>query len=112
MNPYSIFTPNGYSILIMQPLHRESVFTILPAIIDTDTYHGEINFPFILNDLDWQGVIPAGTPMAQIIPFKRESWKHTIGNEKERLKVKKTNQKKNTMIFDSYKKQFWKKKTL
>ena len=53
-------------------MHRESVFTIMDGIVDTDSYNALVNFPFFLNDWSYEGLIPAGTPMAQVIPFKRE----------------------------------------
>jgi hypothetical protein len=109
-NPYAIITPPGYSVLFTQPMHRESVFTILDGIVDTDTYKAPVNFPFVLNDVKWEGIIPAGTPMAQIIPFKRESWEYKIGSEKERVEQDKINKKLRTIFFNSYKKQFWSKK--
>jgi hypothetical protein len=29
---------------------------------------------------DWEGIVEAGTPIAQVIPFKRESWKSELDN--------------------------------
>ena len=109
-NPYAISTPPGYSVLFTQPFHRESIFTIIPGIVDVDTYKSTVNFPFVLNNPKWEGVIPAGTPMAQLIPFKRESWNHLIGSDKELLEQEKIQNKLQTMLFNSYKKQFWFKK--
>jgi len=109
-NPYAIATPPGYSTLFMQPMHRESVFTILPGVVDTDTYKSMVNFPFTLNDPKWEGIIPAGTPMAQVIPFKRESWKHKIGSNKDIEERKLIDKKLTITFFDSYKKYFWFKK--
>ena len=90
MNPYAIATPPGYSVLFTQPMHRESVFTILDGIVDTDNYNVPVNFPFVLNDVKWEGIIPAGTPMAQLIPFKRESWEHNLGSDKDLIELNKT----------------------
>jgi len=109
-NPYAIATPPGYSVLFTQPMHRQSIFTILDGVVDTDTYKAPVNFPFVLNDVKWEGIIPAGTPMAQVIPFKRESWEHKIGSDKERIEQNKINQKLKVFFFNSYKKQFWFKK--
>jgi hypothetical protein len=109
-SPYGISTPPGYSVLFTQPFHRESVFTILDGIVDTDTYKAPVNFPFVLNDTKWEGMIPAGTPIAQVIPFKRESWKHKIGSDKERQEQEKINRKLKTLFFNSYKRQFWSRK--
>jgi len=109
-NPYAINTPPGYSVLFTQPMHRESVFTILEGVVDTDQYKAPVNFPFVLNDTKWEGIIPAGTPMAQVIPFKRESWEHKIGSDKERIEQEKITKKLKTLFFNSYKRQFWSRK--
>jgi hypothetical protein len=110
-NPYGIKTPPGYSCLFIQPLHRESRFTIFPGIVDTDTYTSQVNFPFILNDENWEGIIPAGTPMAQVIPFKRESWTHSFGSEKEIKEERLVSQKRKSMFINAYKKHFWNRKS-
>lgn len=110
MNPYAISTPPGYSTLFTQPMHRESVFTILDGIVDTDTYKAPVNFPFVLNDVKWEGIIPAGTPMAQVIPFKRESWKYKIGSNEQRKEVTLVNSKLQSYLYNSYKSAFWFKK--
>ena len=109
-NPYAITTPTGYSVLFKQPMHKESVFTILEGIVDTDQYKSPVNFPFVLNDVKWEGLIPAGTPMAQVIPFNRESWKHKIGSNKERIEQNLVTAKLKTLFFNSYKRQFWSRK--
>ena len=109
-NPYAIITPPGYSVLCMPPLHRDSVFEILPGIVDTDTYITPINFPFILKDPNWTGIIPAGTPMAQIIPFKRQSFKMKMGNQKDVDKSLYNLIRLKTKIFNRYKTLFWQRK--
>ena len=106
MNPWAIETPKGYSSIFVQPWHRDSVFTILPGIVDTDTYTAPVNFPFFLNDMYWQGLIPAGTPIAQVIPFKRDKWKMGLGGPKDIEKQSKVIKKLGTTFFDAYKNQF------
>lgn len=109
-NLWSIKTPKGYSTLFTQPMHRESVFTILPGIVDTDTYTAPINFPFVVNDPNFEGLIPKGTPIAQVIPFKREDWQMEIGSEKELKEQFNIAQKLQTKFFDRYKSMFWSRK--
>lgn len=106
INPWSIATPKGYSVLFTQPMHRPSVFTILDGVVDTDSYTAPVNFPFVLNDWSFEGIIPAGTPMAQVLPFKRESWKMSIGGEKEFKEQNKVTTHLRTSFFDSYKNKF------
>lgn len=110
MNPWSIKTPKGYSTLFVQPMHRESVFTILPGIVDTDTYAPPVNFPMVMNDPLFVGLIPRGTPIAQVIPFKRESWEMELGGTKELQEIQNTNNKLVTKFFDRYKQMFWSRK--
>lgn len=109
-NPWSIKTPKGYSVLFTQPMHRESPFTILDGIVDTDTYFAPVNFPFVLNDPFFEGLIPAGTPIAQIIPIKRNSWKIEYGNEQDFKNQGKITVDLITTFFDRYKKKFWHRK--
>ena len=111
VNRYAIKTPAGYSILFVPPMHNPNgIFTILPGYVDTDTYKSPVNFPFILNDNKWEGIIPAGTPMVQVIPIKRESWKHKIGSSKEIKEINYIDSKLQSLFFNSYKKQFWHRK--
>ena len=74
MNPWVIKTPPGYSCLFMQPALRDDLpFQIIPAIVDTDKHPVAVNFPFFLRK-DFTGVLEMGTPIMQVIPFKREEW--------------------------------------
>jgi len=109
-NPWAIKTPKGYSTLFVQPMHRESVFTILPGIVDTDTYTAPVNFPMVINDPNFEGLIPQGTPIAQVIPFKRESWQMEIGSIEELKEQNSITQKLQTKFFDRYKTMFWSRK--
>jgi hypothetical protein len=103
MNGFGIKTPKGYSCLFVTPFHRDAVFTILPGVVDTDTYSNNVNLPFVLNDVNFEGLIPAGTPMAQIIPFKRDKWSSKIGTKKDLLEREKTGILLKTKFYDSYK---------
>lgn len=106
INPWAIKTPKDYSVLFVQPLHRESVFTILPGVVDTDEYCAPVNFPFVLNDITFEGLIPAGTPIAQIIPFKRDAWQMSYGTEIDYTNQQHITRKLRSKFFDSYKTMF------
>lgn len=110
-NPWSIKTPPGWSCLFLPPVHStNSFFTILEGFVDTDKYSAPVNFPFVLNDINFEGLIPAGTPMAQVIPVKRESWKMVIGDEKNINESNSITNKLNSKMFDRYKTIWWNKK--
>jgi hypothetical protein len=78
MNPWRIVTPPGYSILVVEPFaYRNLPFRPIPAVVDSDVSTLELLFPVWVKDgLDQ--VVEAGTPIAQIIPFKRNSWQAEV----------------------------------
>lgn len=107
INPWSIRTPENWSILFMPPMHRENQpFQILPGIVDTDKYFSPTNFPFVLNDVTFEGLIPAGTPMAQVIPIRRDSWEVKVGGPDEIKDQVAISQQLRSSFFDSYKRKF------
>jgi hypothetical protein len=109
--PWSIKTPKGWSIMVMQPQHHEpSPIECASGIVDTDDFSIPFNMFLKLSDPNFEGMIPAGTPFLQIIPFKRESWTSKLGGEKERNKYNSDIRKFSRVFFDSYKKFWWVKK--
>jgi hypothetical protein len=109
-NPWSIKTPKGYSCLFVQPFHREAPFTVLPGVVDTDTYIPPVNFPMVINDPKFEGLIPMGTPIVQVIPFKRDSWNIEFGSEETYKKQIAVTSKLRSKFYDKYKTMFWSKK--
>jgi hypothetical protein len=71
-------TPKGYSCLITSPFgYGDLPFKAVPAIVDTDSSTLELVFPmWIKTGLD--GIVEKGTPLIQIIPFKRDDWDSTF----------------------------------
>jgi hypothetical protein len=71
---WAVELPEGYSALYVQPLNRfELPFLTTSGIIDNDKLFMPGTMPFFfLKGIS--GVLPAGTPYAQIFPFKREHW--------------------------------------
>ena len=110
INPWGIQTPKGYSVFITNPVHRELPFEIFPAIVDTDTNHAPIHFPFLLKEKRWSGVIPSGTPIAQVIPFKRDSWEYSIGKDEDQKRSLQQVFYFMSSYKNAYKKGLWSKK--
>lgn len=72
-NPYVIKTPPGYSCIFTHPFNQISPFLTLTGVVDTDMHPLAVQFPFLMLK-DYEGVIKRGTPIVQIIPFKRDDW--------------------------------------
>lgn len=73
-NYWTVVTPPGWSCLFVPPLNRPSpVFEIVAGIVDTDTYRSLIHFPFFATAPDGVYTLPKGTPIAQVIPFRRQT---------------------------------------
>ena len=84
--PWRIETPPGYSCLIQPPyFHFEKRFTIWPGIVDTDVIDVPwSNWPGHMNTPPGEKVtIAPGTPLMQVIPFKRDEWKMDIEVDEE-----------------------------
>lgn len=108
INPWAIKTPKGYSCYFKPPAHNPNPwFEILEGFVDTDNYYASVNFPFVLKNPQQECLIPAGTPIAQVIPIKREAWQMSITKEN---KQKEIGVFLNSKFFDRYKKLFWSKK--
>lgn len=77
---WGIKTPKGWSLLVTHPLNRFDLpFTTTSGIMDSDSYSTSGNLPFFIKK-GFVGVIPAGTPIAQLIPIKRASWTSVPNN--------------------------------
>lgn len=109
-NPWGIKTPKGYSCLFVPPLHNpNNQFQVLEGIVDTDRYVAPVNFPFVVKNPTEEFLIPAGTPIVQVIPFKREKWASVFSQDVN--DIKKTNTYLTSQFFDRYKKMFWERKS-
>jgi hypothetical protein len=109
--PWGIKTPPGYSTLITTPMYREDLpFRCVSGIIDTDSHHLEGSVSFFLKK-GFTGVIPVGTPLFQMIPFKRDNWKSVGKTFEERIKIVEGKIGVKSYFIDGYKKLNWNKKT-
>ncbi len=75
-NLWTIEAPEGYSLLFTHPLNRFDLpFTTLSGLVDCDRYHDNwIHFAAHWHDVNFSGVLPKGTPVAQCVPIRRENW--------------------------------------
>lgn len=72
-NHWTICTAPGWSCLFLPPLNRPNpVFECVAGIVDTDRYASPVNLPFFATGADGLHVIERGTPLVQVIPFRRE----------------------------------------
>jgi hypothetical protein len=101
--------PKGYSAFLGHPLNRFDLpFLTLSGIIDGEmcVYHG--NVPVFFKK-DFEGIIKAGTPIAQLFLFKTENWTSEIDKtiiEEGNIDLKKSL----NLSFGWYKNNIWKKK--
>lgn len=69
-------TPKGHSLMVDSPYgYRDLAIKAVPAIVDTDgPLTGGLLFPVWFKE-GFEGIVEKGTPLVQITPFKKESWK-------------------------------------
>lgn len=106
---WHITTPKGYSTLFVHPTNRSDLpFYSFSGLVDTDKHPLIINFPFLIKK-DFVGTIPAGTPLIQAIPVKRDDWEMSIEDKNNPYTYLKEYEVMNPP-FGWYKRNFWSKK--
>lgn len=110
MNPWIIETEPGVSCMFTSPFnHMESRFKILDGVVDTDNYYNYVNLPFLWLKSGEKYFVPQGTPLVQVIPFRREQTAHTYGVVDEKRNQQTASMVDTKMRF-AYRDLFWNKK--
>ena len=100
-------TQKGYSSIFIQPQFSDLLgVTLVPGIIDTDTFLSDGLFSFYVKK-EFKGEIKKGTPLVQVIPYKRENYEAEVARDVvvhdlldfQRYKL-------NTVFMGAYKKMF------
>lgn len=75
-NFWTVELPEGWSLLCCHPFNREELpFRTLTGVVDCDRFtDGFVQFPALWTNAGFEGVLPRGTPIAQIIPVPRQSF--------------------------------------
>lgn len=77
---YIVKTPKGYSTIFCEPYgFQNDVFKAIPAIVDTDGKALNFHLSLWLKK-GFKGIVPKGTPLVQMIPFKRENWNSNVSS--------------------------------
>ena len=72
-NPWTLQMPEGWSMLFSHPHNRpELPFRTLTGLVDAFPA-GFVHFPALWTDPAFEGVVPAGTPVAQGVLVRREA---------------------------------------
>lgn len=107
---WSVGTPEGYSTIFANPFHRPSPLFAFSAIIDTDAFISEGHLSFLV-EKNFDGIIKQGTPLVQIIPFKRDEWTSEVLTEAQALPILKKQRVSLRSVFsNAYKNKFRSKK--
>lgn len=108
-NQFGLTVPKDYSLLFTSPINRFDLpFKTITGIVDCDTYDLSVHFPFFIKN-NFVGIIEKGTPITQIIPIKRDSWKREY-REYDFNRTKKSMEKFLSTIKRSYKNNYWHRK--
>lgn len=74
INPWVVKTAPGWSTLFVPPLNGfDDRFICLSALVDTDRYPKQVNFPGKWLKPNFNDFLPAGTPLVTAIPIKRST---------------------------------------
>ena len=112
MLPWAIKTPPGYSCLFVPPVNQDNpMLKIFSGVIDTDTFNVPGAFPFLFTGTGFTGLIPAGTPFVQVIPFRREAYRMKIGDSVAgTMESERQHNRLRSVFRNGYRSLFWDKK--
>jgi hypothetical protein len=80
---WMIKTEEGYSSIFLHPMFNEDLkFKAISGVVDTDNFISDGGFS-ILIERGFKGVIKRGTPLIQVIPFKREDYAIEVASFEE-----------------------------
>ena len=107
--PSVTYTPSGHSILVTHPMNRYDLpFLAISGVVDSDKSHVAMTANVYIRS-DFEGIIEKGTPVLQIIPFKRDNWNMETGEFDIKENIKHLYEVGSTLS-SSYLKNFWSKK--
>jgi hypothetical protein len=112
-SPWMIKLPSGYSSYICHPFWSETdeLFSLMPGIVDNDSFH-TLNLIMRWNKLGkGEALLKAGTPVAQIFPFRREKFQMSILNGLESRPDTLAEHQAFGGFFRKYRSVVWKKKS-
>ncbi|GKX34610.1 MAG: hypothetical protein MnENMB40S_22280 [Rhizobiaceae bacterium MnEN-MB40S] len=74
-NFWTVELPEGWSMLFTHPANRTDLpFHTFSGVVDCDRWKsGHVHFPAVWTDPCFAGTLPAGTPVAQGWPIKRDN---------------------------------------
>ena len=111
LNPWIPQLPKGYSALIVPCFgYPNSPFRPLSGIIDYDKTMHPLQAPVFVKQ-GFEGVVEKGTPMMQIIPFKRSDWSSEFSYLEDGELATLMDRNFASTIVNNYIKHFWQKKT-
>ena len=111
INPvFGVSTPRGYSAWMTHPVNRTDLpFRTMDSMVDTDTYTAFWTV-IIFIKMGFKGVIEAGTPILQVMPFKREDTWNSKVIQKNQDKWNRNWNGITNKFYRTYKNLFWVKK--
>jgi len=116
ITPWVMKTPPGISCMFLHPQHQGiDKWEVQSGVVDTDVYQTNILFPAMLKCKPGdEFIIKGGSPMVQIIPFKREKWTHEVQHimtPEQNIEFSKSDKLiEGTLSRNRYKTWFWHRK--
>ena len=103
--------PKGFSALIIScPGYPNTPFRAMQAIIDYDKTTHPLSPPVFLKE-GFEGIVEKGTPMFQIIPFKRNNWTSKFSFLEDGYDQINIDRDVKATLVNNYVKNYWEKKS-
>lgn len=108
---WMIKTEQGHSSMFFHPMfHEDLPFKTISGVIDTDGFISDGAFSILIKK-GFKGTIKKGTPLIQVIPFKREEYEIKIGKfEEYESEINRQRMLVRSKFQDGYRDEIWERK--
>lgn len=82
--PWYVKIPKDYELIMIDPFYKDDYrFTVCPGLFEPDLGLAKLNVPIYWHSTDGEFMIKAGTPIAQLIPIKKENVDFEVTNKND-----------------------------
>jgi hypothetical protein len=75
--PWALRIPKGFDVLMIDAFYKDdNRFTVCPGIFESELGIGNLTVPVMWHSTKGEFLIKAGTPIAQLVPIKKETVSH------------------------------------
>ena len=105
--PWYVKIPKGWELIMVDPFYKDDYrFTVCPGIFEPELGLAKLNIPVHWHSTSGEFMIKAGTPIAQLIPLRKENIDFELSNKNNDKDFNKEYRLMNLKFQESFKRNY------